>query len=194
MSIRDFPLQFQNLQEEKDYYGQLVPYDDREFQLFYQLGMSDNQIRRLKVAVLKPRAAVFESPQIQVGTISKLLYHEMTSKYFLKLVVIVGNKTDEPMLKCKLSFEGDTGMSMWTKDIVVEKAGSQQKDEDGFYFLHGGQQLQQQVVVYYNRLPFSPIGGTFEWEDGMNRLKAQFTLPAMLLKFMNFLDVRVGNA
>lgn len=66
------------------------------------------------MACIKEKASVFESPQIQVGVLSKLIYHEMTNRYFLKLLVVVGNKTSEPMHNCELEYDGHYSMSMWT--------------------------------------------------------------------------------
>jgi len=54
-----------------------------------------------------------------VGVISKLCYHEMTSRYFLKLTLVVGNKSKSDMLNCTIEYEGDYGLSLWTQPIKV---------------------------------------------------------------------------
>jgi hypothetical protein len=51
-----------------------------------------------------------------VGVISKLLFQEMTNHFYLKMTLVFGNKTKEPMFNCSIDYEGDYGMSIWTQE------------------------------------------------------------------------------
>jgi hypothetical protein len=39
-------------------------------------------------------------------------------------MLVVGNKTKQPMFSCKLSYEGDYTMSMWTQEPVLDMKGA----------------------------------------------------------------------
>lgn len=54
----------------------------------------------------------------------------MTNRYFLKLTLVFGNKTKSPMFDCKINYEGDYGLSLWTQDTYLDHKQGMPKHDD----------------------------------------------------------------
>ncbi|CAD8158415.1 unnamed protein product [Paramecium octaurelia] len=176
--------------EQQVYEGQFIPYDDRNFTIFEEIYNTDSGISRIKRANLKSRYSIFESLEIQIGFDSNLIYHEITNRYYLRIRLCFGNKTQQILQNFQYQFEGDTCMGLWTQDPIHQHSPIIQTDQLGRLVLNPKQQMYIPICLNYNRVPYQVISGRFSYEianDEEGRT-SHFILPCLLTKFMSFRD------
>ncbi|CAD8067814.1 unnamed protein product [Paramecium primaurelia] len=176
----------------KSYEGQFIPYDDRNFSIFEEI-YNHKGLNRIKRANLRKRYSIFESPEIQIGFDSNLVYHEITNRYYLRIRLCFGNKTQQILQNFQISFEGDSCMGLWTQDPIHQQSQIVQKDQQGRMILYPNKQLYVPICLNYNRVPYQIISGTFSYEMEDEAKMSHFIVPCLLTKFMNFRDTTIDS-
>ncbi|CAD8058353.1 unnamed protein product [Paramecium primaurelia] len=193
-SGKDFFLKGQPGLVQKIYEGQFIPYDERNFIIFEEI-YNNSGINRVKRANLKKRCSIFESPEIQIGFHSNLVYHEITNRYYLRIRLCFGNKTQYILQNFQYQFEGDTCMGVWTQEPIHQKSQIAEKDQLGRLILNPKQQMYIPICLNYNRVPYQILSGRFSYEiaDIEEGRISHFIVPCLLTQFMSFRDTTIDS-
>ncbi|CAK77833.1 unnamed protein product (macronuclear) [Paramecium tetraurelia] len=192
---KEFYLKGQLGLEQQVYEGEFIPYDDRNFTIFEEIYNSNSGISRIKRANLKSRYSIFESLDIQIGFDSNLIYHEITNRFYLRIRLCVGNKTQQILQNVQYQFEGDTCMGLWTQEPIYQHSHTIQTDQLGRLILNPKQQIYIPICINYNRVPYQVISGRISYEiayEEEGRI-SHFILPCLLTKFMSFRDTTIDS-
>ncbi|CAD8142304.1 unnamed protein product [Paramecium octaurelia] len=176
-----FPLKMDQQIPIKQYIGKFFKYENTQFELLHTYGLTESQKNRFKIATIKGRAALVNSPQLQVGIKQELQYVPLKEKNYLKLTLYIGNKTQSNFDSCKIQFEGDNRQfSMWLKpDKMVDK-------------IDAGQQIQQEVIGIFKQYEnYRLINVIFAAEWANKQISANFFLTTTLVSFMDFKDINL---
>ena len=79
-------------------------------------------MRRIKNGNLRRMAAIIETNVIQIGFNSNLIYHEIFNKYFLRIELAFGNKTESLFHNFNVAYYGDTSVGIWCKEPTFTKS------------------------------------------------------------------------
>ncbi|CAK90563.1 unnamed protein product (macronuclear) [Paramecium tetraurelia] len=174
-----FPLKMDQQIPIKQYIGKFVKYDNTQFELLHMYGLTESQKKRFKIATIKGRATLVNSPQLQVGIKQELQYVPLKEKIYLKLTLYIGNKTQSNFDSCKIQFEGDSKQfSMWLKpDKMVDK-------------IEAGQQIQQEVIGIFKQYEnYRLVNVLFASQWANKQISSNFFLTTTLVSFMDFKDI-----
>ncbi|CAD8043840.1 unnamed protein product [Paramecium primaurelia] len=174
-----YPLKMDQQIPLKQYLGMQVKYDNSQFELLHTYGLTESQKKRFKIATLKGKAALVNSPQLQVGIKQVLQYVPLKEKNYLKLILYIGNKTQSNFENCRMQFEGDNNQfSMWLKpDRIADK-------------IEAGQQVQQEVIGIFKQFEnYRLVNVIFSAEWANKQITSNFFLTTSLVSFMDFKDI-----
>ncbi|CAD8051768.1 unnamed protein product [Paramecium sonneborni] len=174
-----FPLKMDQQIPLKQHTGRIVKYDNTQFVLLDSYGLSESQKKRFKKATICGKAALFNSPQLQVGIKQALQYVPLKEKNYLKLTLYIGNKTQSNFDNCKILFDGDNKQfSMWLKPDKIQDR------------IESGQQIQQEVIGIFKQYQnYRLINAVFSAEWANKQISSQFFLTTTLVSFMFFKDI-----
>ncbi|KAM3135749.1 hypothetical protein pb186bvf_012146 [Paramecium bursaria] len=170
------------------YQGQFIPFDENPFHAFHQIFIEERKMRRIKNGNLRRMAAIIETNVIQIGFNSNLIYHEIFNKYFLRIELAFGNKTESLFHNFNVAYYGDTSVGIWCKDPTFTKSVKNQRGEEGYY-IEEHQQMLQQLCINYNRIPYETISGKVTFQDDFNKYEVEFIVPCLLTQFFHLRDI-----
>lgn len=175
MSVHDFPLRNTDMQDNTRFKGQIVNLDRSMFDEVTQSKLSVSHQRRFKISNMQRKCILLESPQIQIGIKSGLIYDYMSQRQHLKLELYFGNKTQAPIHNFQVEYQGSETLDVWTKPQVVE-AEIQPK-----------RQVKQELLVQFNNLPYSLISCELEAViNNTSQVTTTIFLPNLLTQYMNY--------
>ncbi|CAD8125757.1 unnamed protein product [Paramecium sonneborni] len=126
---------------EKNYTGQLV---QEHLNIIWE---DQKQLKKLKLCSIKSKQKLFDSSEIQLGVIKKVIIKEELNCNFLELTFYIGNKRQQILENCQLLFEEPKGLQLW---LPQNKMDSQ---------ILGRKQSKISCLIAYKYSLFEPLRG-----------------------------------
>ncbi|KAL4499090.1 hypothetical protein ABPG72_016992 [Tetrahymena utriculariae] len=175
ISARDFPLR-NSIINVKEVRGKLHSFNKETFQILQDYNVTQQIVRRFKIANLKVKSPLIESQDFQVGVISERIFDQNSSRYLIKCDLFFGNKTIYNVENFNIEFEGDYTSHLYIKndkfpDIIQPK-----------------KQYKLNSMLSYTKTPYSLINANVQGSINGNEFYFTIFVPNLLPRYVHFYE------
>ncbi|EAS00818.2 hypothetical protein TTHERM_00309870 (macronuclear) [Tetrahymena thermophila SB210] len=175
ISARDFPLR-NTIINVKEVRGTLHTFNKETFQVLQDYNVTQQIVRRFKIANLKVKSPLIESQDFQVGVISERIFDQNSSRYLIKCDLFFGNKTSYNVENFNIEFEGDYTSHLYIKndkfpDIIEPK-----------------KQYKLNSMLSYTKTPYSLINANVQGTINGNEFYFTIFVPNLLPRYVHFYE------